>query len=286
MGSEVLVSIVIPTYKGEKFIKQTVESVMNQTYSNFELIIGDQNPDDETKKILKPFEHDSRVKIVNVPKGDGASTNWNYVSELATGEYFKLLPHDDILKSDMIQRQVELLNVNPKVGMTSSKREIISDHGEILKSNWGLDGIKHLTDGREVVRETIKKGRNVVGEPGSVLMRKSIFDKIGGWDFSHPYVVDLSTFFHILMVSDFIADDYNGVQFRVSQTQWSSVLRDSQSEDVIALNHQIAEKHPKFLSKKELFIGDNKAKFMASVRKVFFIVDSLKQRSNLKLRYK
>ncbi|KAI3473562.1 hypothetical protein Pfo_031466 [Paulownia fortunei] len=134
----------------------------------------------ETKKILKSFEHDSRVKIVNVPKGDGASTNWNYVSELATGEYFKLLPHDDILKSDMIQRQVELLNVNPKIGMTSSKREIISDHGEILKSNWGLDGIKHLTDGREVVRATIKKGRNVVGEPGSVLMRKSIFDQIGG----------------------------------------------------------------------------------------------------------
>jgi len=48
----------------------------------------------------------------------------------------------------------------------------------------------------------------------------------------------------------------------------------------------LKEKHPKFLSKKELFIGDNKAKLMASVRKVFFIVDSLKQRSNLKLRYK
>ena len=107
-------------------------------------------------------------------------------------------------------------------------------------------------------------------------MRKSIFDQIGGWDFSHPYVVDLSTFFHILMVSDFIADDYNGVQFRVSQTQWSSVLRDSQSDYVIALNHQIAEKHPNFLIKKELFIGDNKAKLMALARKVFFIFDSFK----------
>ena len=104
------VSIAMPTYKGELFIRAAIESVLQQSFQDFELIISDDNSPDETQAIVESFE-DPRIIYIRQDKNLGPEGNWNSCLSLARGKYFKLLPHDDLLRTDCLSRQVAVLGL-------------------------------------------------------------------------------------------------------------------------------------------------------------------------------
>ncbi|TYC48093.1 glycosyltransferase [Weissella muntiaci] len=264
------VSVVIPAYKSARFIKETVESVLNQTDVDFELIIGVQGPDDGTWSILEDFKDDARVKMFESPVG-AAKENWNFVSEKASGEFIKLLPADDVLVPGMLARQVRLLENHPEAVLTASKREIINEDNKVLKKSWGLTGLRKNMAGEAVIKRVVGTGINILGEPGGVLMRRSAFEKAGGWNFDHPYVVDLESYLRVLRFGDFVKDEHVAVKFRVSSTQWTAALQNVQSAHFIGMNESMAELMPDTITKSTLVRGKLVTKAMQEIRKFVYV---------------
>lgn len=260
----VKVSVVIPTYKSARFIKETVESVLAQENIDLELIVSLQGPEDGTREILAAID-DSRLRVLDAPAG-AAKENWTFVSKQASGEFIKLIPADDVLKPNMLANQVRLLENNPTAVLTASKREIIDDENNVMKKSWGLIGIHGRMSGFTVIRKVIGMGLNSLGEPGGILMRREAFEQAGGWDFTHPYVVDLETYLHVLELGDFVADESVAVKFRVSGTQWTAQLQEVQSAHVIGMNQEFAERLPHVVTKAVLFRGNMMARVMQFAR--------------------
>lgn len=106
-----LISTIIPLYNGEKYIKETLQSVLNQTYQNFEIIIVDDCSTDASSKIVKEFD-DSRIKYFFNEQNLGLNKNLEKGISLASGEYITLLGQDDMYTSDKFEKQLEYILSN------------------------------------------------------------------------------------------------------------------------------------------------------------------------------
>ncbi len=110
------VSIGLPVFNGEDFIAETLDSILAQTYADFELIISDNGSTDSTPEICRAYvAKDRRVRYYRSDKNLGAAWNYNRVFELAVGEYFKWAAHDDVCAPTLVERCVEVLDSNPAV---------------------------------------------------------------------------------------------------------------------------------------------------------------------------
>lgn len=106
-----VISIVMPVYNpDDRYFKQTLNSIKNQTYENWQLCIGDAGNNKKNKILEEIFGNDDRVKYLDIPVNYGISGNSNKALELATGEYIGLMDHDDILTSDALFMIVSKLN--------------------------------------------------------------------------------------------------------------------------------------------------------------------------------
>jgi len=111
--NEPLVSIIMPVYNGEKYIKEAIDSVINQTYKNWELIIVNDGSKDNTEKIIKSY-YDKRIKYF-CQENRGVSAARNKALELAKGKYVTFLDSDDYLPPNSIKARVEYLEKNPDI---------------------------------------------------------------------------------------------------------------------------------------------------------------------------
>lgn len=131
-----LVSIGLPVYNGENYLDQAIESVLNQSYPNLELIISDNGSDDGTAAICQKYmEMDERIRYHRFDKNYGASLNFNKSFRLSSGKYFKWLAHDDKLMPDNIRKSVEILENNEDVVLCMSAKMNIGAHGDIIDMN-------------------------------------------------------------------------------------------------------------------------------------------------------
>lgn len=106
-----LVSIIIPTYNSEKFITETIQSVQNQTYSNWEMLIVDDCSSDKTVDIIQHFmEEDHRIHLIRLNKNSGASKARNEAIKLVKGDYMTFLDADDIWFPDFIANSIATIN--------------------------------------------------------------------------------------------------------------------------------------------------------------------------------
>jgi teichuronic acid biosynthesis glycosyltransferase TuaG len=108
-----LVSIITPVYNAEKFIKETIYSVLNQTYSNWEMIlINDKSPDSSKEIILSFAEEDNRIRLIDLPENSGAAIARNTGINMAQGEYIAFLDSDDLWHPQKLEKQIEYMIEN------------------------------------------------------------------------------------------------------------------------------------------------------------------------------
>lgn len=128
------VSIGLPVYNGERFLEEAIRSVLDQTYQDFELIISDNGSTDGTEAICRRLaELDDRIRYVRSPENHGASWNYNRTVELARGEYFRWLAHDDKLAPELIEKSVAVLDQNPEVVSCITWFADIDDSGNVIE---------------------------------------------------------------------------------------------------------------------------------------------------------
>ena len=122
-----LVSIIMPTYNCAKFIEKTIESVLAQTYKNWELIIVDDCSKDNTEEIVKRFK-DDRIKYNRLEKNSGAAVARTEAMRLAAGSYMAFLDSDDLWKENKLENQIKFMQDN-KYNFTCTAYEQIDEQG-------------------------------------------------------------------------------------------------------------------------------------------------------------
>ncbi|MDJ0674899.1 MAG: glycosyltransferase [Calothrix sp. MO_167.B42] len=129
-----LLSIGMPVYNGANFIREALDSILSQTFENFELIISDNASTDATEKICREYvARDSRIHYYRSEQNLGAAWNFNRVFELSSGKYFKWAAHDDVLAPNFLLRCVEVLERDPSVLLCHSQAKVIDDRGSVLQ---------------------------------------------------------------------------------------------------------------------------------------------------------
>jgi len=132
MSTHPLVSIGLPVHNGENFIEAAIDSILGQTFTDFELIISDNASTDRTAAICRSYlERDSRVRFYRNERNLGAAPNLNRVFELATGTYFKWMMHDDVLAPDFLATSVAALEADPDALLCYSALDIIDERGDV-----------------------------------------------------------------------------------------------------------------------------------------------------------
>ena len=127
------VSIGLPVYNGEKYLKEAIDSILAQTFKDFELIISDNASTDRTSQICESYVNkDVRIRYYRNEKNLGASGNFNRVFELSTGVYFKWASHDDIIAPDYIFKCVEVLDKDDLIVLCNSKVKFIDECGKFI----------------------------------------------------------------------------------------------------------------------------------------------------------
>lgn len=128
-----LVTIVLPVYNGERTLATTLKSLINQTYSNFELLIGIDGTTDGSKAIAQSL-NDNRIQIIEHVVNLGLGPNVNHLISLASPEsvYIAMAEQDDVYVSERLEWQVELMESNKDIGLVSGIAEFVSENNRIL----------------------------------------------------------------------------------------------------------------------------------------------------------
>ena len=233
MSTNPLVSVCIPTYRGEVHIAECIRSVLAQKFKNFELVIVDDSSPDRTAEVVRSFV-DPRVRLICNPTNLGPEGNWNRCRQEARGRYFKLLPQDDILHPECLRRQVAVLeaDVEREIALVFNARRVINASG-LLQA---VRGYPRRGSGRvqraTLIRQCLRRGTNLIGEPGCVLMRRELAERVGPFSAAFPYVIDLEYWFRLLLQGgDAWYVDEVLTSFRVSRDQWSVSIGSRQSKD-------------------------------------------------------
>ena len=133
MPSNPLVSVCIPSFNGGEFIATTLESILSQTFTDFEVVIADDKSTDRTVPIIKGFK-DPRIKVVENEPNLGLGRNWNKVLSCAQGDYVKLLGDDDVPYPESLARQAEALEhpANASAVLAICNRNVINARNEVV----------------------------------------------------------------------------------------------------------------------------------------------------------
>lgn len=217
-----LATIAIPTYNREKYIKQSINSVLDQTYKNFELLILDNCSTDNTGKIVKNIS-DIRIRYLKNERNIGMINNWNKCVELAEGDYLIILGDDDKLYPEFLEHSLTAHQDNPKIGFSFTHCNKVDPDGKYLM-RWGYQFTPSgcLTD-YKYLYYTINYDCCLTNS-STVLINKKVFKKVGL--FETPYganTFDFNMWIKIAEEYDVYFIDKVLVDYRIHENQVSEI---------------------------------------------------------------
>lgn len=178
-----LISVCIPVFNGDNFIREAVDSILNQTEKNFELLVVDNCSKDRTVNIVAEYT-DPRIRVFVNKWNLGVVPNFNRCIELAKGELIVLLPHDDVLLPTALEVFSKALVSDSEVGLAYSSYYIIDERGKKLHFTSGDAEDKVMTS-REAF--AILAGGNPIQ---CAMVRREIYALLGSWDKNLRLVCD------------------------------------------------------------------------------------------------
>ncbi len=266
-----LVSVVVPCYRGARHLATAVESVLAQSLTDFELVVIDDASPDDTVALMAGYS-DCRVRFLRNSTRLGAAGNWNRCLLEATGTYLKLLPQDDVLAPDCLERQVAVFRTDTaqRLALVGSARRIVDDQGTQIAIRRPLGSQAAVFPARMLMRRCIRRGTNLIGEPGGVLFRRALANEVGVFNGRFPYVLDLEYWARLLERGDLYYLPEPLVAFRVSAGSWSVAIGDGQGRD-FGRFIQTLLRHPVYrASPTEVFFGRQVARLNNLLRLLLY----------------
>lgn len=173
------VSIIMSVYNGQDHLKECIDSIVNQTFRNFEFIIIDDGSSDKTSDILKEY-NDSRVRVFS-QENLGLTKSLNRAIGFSIGNYIARIDADEIAVPDRLANQVKFLDSHSDVGLVGSYYVNITNDEKIINK------IETPVSDKDI-RKCLQKA-NAIGH-GTVMIRKEVFDKVGLYNEEFKYVQD------------------------------------------------------------------------------------------------
>jgi glycosyltransferase involved in cell wall biosynthesis len=249
--SEILVFV--PTYNSEKYLRQCLDSVLHQTFQDWQCVISDDASTDKSVEIAKEYEKiDSRFKVLMHEKNVGAATNWNRAKENNNSFATKILCADDYLLKDALQEQLDILQRN-QTAIVFSERYIVFPSGKKLHPR--LPKYASNISFNDAFKFYINLGRNIFGEPVTALFRTDLFVKSEGFYPKFEYSLDTSGYMAIARGHEVTFDNSVVGAFRVSKSQWSHKLKGKQFAHIFDFIDHLVEVEGIQVSKTEVLIG-------------------------------
>lgn len=257
-----LVSVLVPTYNGARFLDETLLSIRRQTHRNLEIIIRDDGSSDETLDIARRTAmEDRRVTVVAEPANAGGRANYIALAQLASGEYLKYCNQDDLLDPSCVATLVTPLAADPRLSLATSTRRLIDAYGRELP---GRSYTAPLVDGdaviggRDVIRHLALRHLNQIGEPTTALYRNGAVDPDRMFDFGHcqaqvngdvflwsQLLLSGDLYFHRAQLSSFRIHDgqfsANDVTFVFGHLEWVHLLETAVELGIVAPDAECAQ---------------------------------------------
>jgi len=191
------VSVVIPSFNYARYLPEAIESVLSQSYEDFELLIVDDHSTDATPEVVSDYaRRDNRITFRVNRNNIGMVENWNLCLKVARGQYIKYLFADDLLCArDAILRMVQALDDRPEISLVASARRIIDSDGRTAGISAHFPDSSFIS-GEDVINRCLRLQKNLVGEPTAVMFRKHLSGR--GFDPKYVQIVDLEFWFHLL----------------------------------------------------------------------------------------
>lgn len=264
------VSIVIPTYNGARFVGETLTSVLNQTFDDFEVVVSDDGSSDETLDIVESVG-DPRIRIVEDRSRVGAAGNWNRALSNASAPYVKLLPQDDIVYPGNLEAQVAVMQARPATSFVAVRRDVIGADGTVLLKDRGLSNLCGDVDLVSGSRRIVRSGGNQFGEGAGVLFRKDAATSVGSFDGSSGYVIDVDYWLRLLRWGPAYGLCETLAAFRVSAQAWSNVLVAEQGAQFSAFVDRLASERARGVTRGDVVVGRARARMNATMRRAFYV---------------
>jgi glycosyltransferase involved in cell wall biosynthesis len=221
------VSVCIPTYNYGRFIAEAIDSVLAQTFKDFELIVVDNCSTDNTREVVEHYvKIDPRVSYYCNESNIGMVGNWNRCLEYVKGKYIKILCADDYIDETHLEKCVTVLDNNADVVITSTPRVLFGcdDKNEKLS----FSDIFEVATGNSAIRRCLVEW-NVIGEPTAVMFRKNDNNLLFNPDFDQ--VSDMEMWFRLLE---------NGKLANIPDTCCYLRCHDSQTTNINLKNNKIS----------------------------------------------
>lgn len=201
LNPEPFVSVVTPVYNTEKYLSECIESVLAQTYENYEYLIVNNCSTDKSFEIAESYaEKDGRIKLFNNETFLSIIPNWNQALNRISphSKYCKIVHADDWLFPECIERMVELAEANPSVGIVGSYRL-----DESIVNCDGLPYSKKVFSGKEICRRSLLNGDYFFGSPTTLLFVSALIRENKTFYKGEYYHADNEVCYRILKNSDF-----------------------------------------------------------------------------------
>ena len=268
------ITVAMPVFNGEGYVHLAIQSVLDQTYSDFELLIVDNCSTDGTLDVVKTFS-DPRIHLHVNSTNLGMVGNWNRSVELATGEYIKFLSHDDLLDATCLEEQITgfLNHKQENIGIVTCKKRVINEGGKKVMPGFGLRGQSRLISGRVAIRKSIRSGRNIIGEPSVVLIKISVLKSAGPFELP-AFTPDIKMWFKILQKNNLYFIDKTLASYRISEQSTSSSVSKSQGAQFVALIHEIMKTDSTIAGKFNAKIGTIRSHLNSQLRRLITRISS------------
>lgn len=235
------VSVIIPNYNHACFLDKRIQSILDQTYQNFEIILMDDSSTDNSLEIINSYALHPKVSNIIINEKNSGSTfkQWNKGILQAKGEYIWIAESDDFAEPEFLQSLVDKLDQNPSVGLAYCQSWNINERDEIifswLKNTEDIDPLKwlspYINNGHHEIRDCLFL-RNTIPNASAVVFRKDLFLKVGMANESFKICGDWMMWQRILSLSDvaYISDHLN--YFRTSP---QSISKNPLKKTIMAL---------------------------------------------------
>ncbi len=187
-------SVIMSVYNGSRFLRQAIESILNQSFTDFEFIIIDDASTDSSLEIISGLViKDERIKVLKNPQNIGLTKSLNKALTEAKGEYIARIDADDFSYPERFKVQVDFLDKNKNIGLVGTWAKIIDGQDEVLRE------IHNFTEPSDLKKVLIKYNPFF---HSSIMIRKSVLVEVGLYDENYQFAQDYELYFRIAQKSD------------------------------------------------------------------------------------
>ena len=216
------ISVIIPVFNGEATIGETIDSILNQTFKDIEIIIINDGSTDATLETIKKIS-DSRIKIFSYPNA-GLSARRNRGIYQAKGEYISFIDADDLWTADKLELQWQALQKNPQAALAYSWTDYIDESSKFLKSGRRIK-VNGDAFSKLLVTNFLENGSNP-------LIRQQAMEKVGGFDESLCAAEDKDMWLRLAANYEFVCVEKPQILYRTSTTSMSTNLKRQETESL------------------------------------------------------